>query len=144
MTSNIIDKEDLQEPYIITKDLKLNNISDFTSYYKKMNDTASYLSNLDTDTEFNRLLEFGNALASDIRLKMLHFVNLVGSTCFCELERIFKIQKSTLNYHIKLLTKIGLLQTYKEGKLIVIKLGGQFETLLPDELKRSFPVKLGP
>lgn len=141
MSNNIIDKEDLQEPYIISKDLKLKDISDFTSYYKKMNDAVAYLSDLDNDTDFNRLLEFGNALASDVRLKILYFVNMIGSTCFCELDRIFGIQKSTLNYHIKLLTKIGFLQTSKKGKLIVIKLGSQFDPLLTDELKRSFPAK---
>lgn len=140
MASNLIDKADLQEPYIVTKDLGIKNITDFNSYYRQMNEDAEYLEKLDTDDNFTKLLEFGNALANEIRLKILHFIHKVGTTCFCELESIFKLKKSTLNYHMKLLLKTGLVHTSKKGKVIVIKLGTQFEQLMPETLKTSFQI----
>ncbi len=134
----MINKEDLKEPYIVTKDLEIKNIPDFKTYYKEMNNSAKYLEELTSNIDFIKLLEFANALASDIRLKILHFVYLGKVTCFCELESIFKLKKSTLNYHIKLLNKSGLVQTSKKGKVIVISIGKEFDNLMSEDLKKSF------
>lgn len=103
-----------------------------------MNEDAVYLDNLTTNQSFTTLMDFGNALASELRLKILHFVHRVGKTCFCELESLFKVKKSTLNYHIKLLSTPGLVKTYKNGKIIIIELGPNFDTLIPENLRVSF------
>lgn len=138
MSDNLIEKRDLQESYIVTKDLGIKEISNFDAYCCRMNDDALYIENLDEDENFMKLVELGNALSSDIRIKMLYFIYRVKTTCFYELENIFKLKKSTLNYHVKMLLKSGLVRTSKKGKVVVIELGRDFDQLIPESFKSSF------
>ena len=138
MQKELISKDDLREPYIITKDLAIKEIKDFKNYHKSMLSYVEQLNILDSDDNFQSLVEFGNAISSDVRLKILYFIYQTKSTCFCELESIFKIKKSTLNYHIKLLTRSDLVKTSKKGKLIVIEIGNSFDELIPEKMKKSF------
>ena len=78
-------------------------------------------------TAFKKLIDFGKAISNDIRLKLLYFIQNVGKTCFCELENIFALKQSTLNYHIGLLKRANLIETYKEGKLIVLQISKEFD-----------------
>ncbi len=135
---DLISKEDLKEPYIVIKDLQIKDFSDFNNYFKSIVNHTEFLDSLDSNNHFIQLLNFGNAIASEIRLKILHFINLVEVTCFCELESVFKIKLSTLNYHIKLLVRANLVETSKKGKNIIIKLSRDFDSIIPTNLLNSF------
>lgn len=143
MNTDLISKDDLLEPYVILKDLKYKQFENFQSYKKDMKNNIEVLNALDRDLNFNQLLAYSNALANKIRLKILHFLMLVDVTCFCELERVFNLNKSTLNYHIKLLHDSNLIETTKNGKLVTIKRSHDFYDLIPDHLKQSFEINIG-
>ena len=136
--SDLFNKDDFREAYIINKDLKIKELTDFNSYCRDINKHVELINNLENDSDFNQILVFGNAISNEIRLKILRYVASTGATCFCELEALFTIKLSTLNYHVKLLVKAKLLTTSKIGKNIIIKLSDNFHTVFSDELLKLF------
>ncbi len=133
-----ISKESLREAYITTIDLGVREKTEFNHYFKIMNQTLEQINELGRKPDFLRLLEFANALANEIRLKILHYIYKNGKTCFCELENLFGVKKSTLNYHVKMMVRAGLLKSSKSGKLVILELSDDFPTLIPSVFMSSF------
>lgn len=135
---SFIEMEVLKEAYLTTLDIGVREDIDFTEYSKSVHNSYEVLDKLGRTKNFLRLLEFGNAIANEIRLKILHYIYENKKTCFCELENLFGIKKSTLNYHVKMLVRATLLKSSKKGKLVILELGDSFSELIPDPLMDSF------
>ena len=83
-----------------------------TEFQKKTDLIDSY----DWERDFQNIIDVANALNNPVRLKILLFIHLSKSTCFCELEAAFNFKQSTLTYHLKLLQRANLVHTKKTGR----------------------------
>jgi DNA-binding transcriptional ArsR family regulator len=59
---------------------------------------------------------FGKAIADPTRLDMLVLIGETGEYPCTALERQLPISKSTISYHVKVLTQAGLVKVRREGR----------------------------
>lgn len=59
---------------------------------------------------------FGKAIADPTRLDMLVLIGETGEYPCTALERQLPISKSTISYHVKVLTRAGLIKVRREGR----------------------------
>jgi DNA-binding transcriptional ArsR family regulator len=59
---------------------------------------------------------FGKAIADPTRLDMLVLIGETGEYPCTALERQLPISKSTISYHVKVLTQAGLIKVRREGR----------------------------
>ena len=129
MTDNLISKDQLIDPFTIINEFRVKEIGELDTYVSNISEEVEKLQALDFDPDFQKLMDFGKAVSNDVRLKILYFMKNVDKTCFCELENVLELKQSTLNYHIGLLKRANLIDTHKEGKLIVLQLSSDFQQL---------------
>ncbi len=61
------------------------------------------------------------ALASPVRLKIVDELSR-GERCLCELQPLFKMNKSTLSRHVAALRHVGIISERRDGVRIFLKL----------------------
>jgi len=61
------------------------------------------------------------ALASPIRLEIVDHLSR-GEQCMCELQPLFRMNKSTLSRHIAALKNVGIVSERRDGVRIILKL----------------------
>ncbi len=50
------------------------------------------------------------------RLKMLHFINMNGEVCVCDIENSFEMIQSRISRHLKILKEAGFLKVDRRGR----------------------------
>jgi ArsR family transcriptional regulator len=60
-------------------------------------------------SDANRLAELIKAAADPTRLQLLSFISSVEEACVCDLQEEVGLSQPTISYHLKRLTKAGLL-----------------------------------
>lgn len=84
----------------------------------------------------DRLLEVLKALADPTRLEMVALFSQQDDFACTGLEREFSISKSTISYHVKVLTTAGLVETSKRGRFYHYRLRRDvLEAVLPGLLE---------
>ena len=82
------------------------------------------------------LLDFGNAICEESRVKILELL-LERSEVTCkDLEKIFSFSGSTAYHHITMMTKIGVVKTRNEGKTILYSLNRKYFDAIIDVLSK--------
>jgi len=61
------------------------------------------------------------ALASPVRLQIVEELNQ-GERCLCELQPLFKMNKSTLSRHVAALRNVGIISERRDGVRMFLKL----------------------
>ena len=61
------------------------------------------------------------ALASPVRLKIVDELSR-GERCICELQPLFRMNKSTLSRHVAALRHVGIVRTRREGARTYLQL----------------------
>ena len=72
------------------------------------------------------LLDFGNALCEESRVKIMELLLERNEVTCKDLEKIFSFSGSTAYHHITMLTRIGLVKTRNEGKTILYSLNRKY------------------
>ncbi|QSO47749.1 ArsR/SmtB family transcription factor [Alicyclobacillus mengziensis] len=70
------------------------------------------------ESELEQLALFHKALGDETRLKILAML-LVQDVCLCEIVDGLKIPTSTINHHLKILERGGVIEGRREGKFTV-------------------------
>ena len=70
------------------------------------------------ESELEQLALFHKALGDETRLKIVAML-LVQDVCLCEIVEGLKIPTSTINHHLKILERGGLIEGRREGKFTV-------------------------
>lgn len=73
---------------------------------------------LTQDSELEQLALFHKALGDETRLKIVAML-LVQDVCLCEIVEGLKIPTSTINHHLKILERGGVITGRREGKFTV-------------------------
>ena len=76
---------------------------------------------LTQDTELEELALFHKALGDKTRLKIVGML-LVQDVCLCEIVEGLQIPTSTINHHLKILERGGVIEGRREGKFTVYSL----------------------
>ncbi|WP_249313582.1 ArsR/SmtB family transcription factor [Congzhengia minquanensis] len=82
------------------------------------------------------LLDFGNALCEESRVKILELLLEREEVTCKDLEKIFSFSGSTAYHHITMLTRIGLVKTRNEGKTILYGLNRKYFSAIIGVLSR--------
>ncbi|MEA3513718.1 MAG: metalloregulator ArsR/SmtB family transcription factor [Campylobacterota bacterium] len=56
------------------------------------------------------------AVNDETRLKLLHFININGAVCVCDLESAFGMIQSRISRHLKILKDGGFLRVQRRGR----------------------------
>lgn len=56
------------------------------------------------------------AINDETRLKILHFIDLNGKVCVCDIENSFEMIQSRVSRHLKILKEAGFLKVEREGR----------------------------
>ncbi|MEA1893168.1 MAG: metalloregulator ArsR/SmtB family transcription factor [Campylobacterota bacterium] len=56
------------------------------------------------------------SLNDETRLKILHFIDLNGEVCVCDIEKSFKMVQSRISRHLKILKEAGFLKVDRKGR----------------------------
>lgn len=90
----------------------------------------------DTD-EGEAFSEVFRALSEPLRMDIVRQITQVDELPWTTLEQTLPISKSTISYHIKILSQAGLIQVRREGRYYFYRLREDvFEHLLPGFLSR--------
>ena len=82
------------------------------------------------------LLDFGNALCEESRVKILELLLEREEVTCKDLEKIFSFSGSTAYHHITMLTRIGVVKTRNEGKTILYSLNRKYFSAIIGVLSR--------
>ncbi len=74
------------------------------------------------------------ALDNKIRFGIIVYLLIKQVSCLCELSVVFKIDASTLSYHISLIKDAKLVEIEKKGKSKIIRLSPDFYLLMPPQI----------
>lgn len=75
------------------------------------------------------------ALNDETRLKLLHFIDLHGPVCVCELEQAFGMIQSRISRHLKILTDAGFLRVERKGRWAYYSIRSPLDRFRQDTLK---------
>ena len=98
-----------------------------------------YLSVLDIVKSLKKdlnLLDFGNAICEESRVKILQLLLEREEVTCKDLEKIFSFTGSTAYHHITMMIKIGLVKTRNEGKTILYSLNRKYFDAIIDVLSK--------
>lgn len=56
------------------------------------------------------------SLNDETRIKILHFININGEICVCDLENSFDMIQSRVSRHLKILKEAGFLKVNRKGR----------------------------
>ncbi|MBD3840265.1 MAG: winged helix-turn-helix transcriptional regulator [Campylobacterales bacterium] len=56
------------------------------------------------------------SINDETRLKILHFINLIGEVCVCDIESSFDMIQSRISRHLKILKEGGFLKVDRRGR----------------------------
>lgn len=56
------------------------------------------------------------AINDETRLKILHFIDVNGKVCVCDIENSFEMIQSRISRHLKILKEAGFLRVQREGR----------------------------
>ncbi len=80
---------------------------------------------------------FAKAVADPMRLEMLTLIGSAGEFACTALEEILPIGKSTISYHVKILSQAGLVTVRKEGRFFFYRLQADvLNYYMPNALSR--------
>lgn len=85
---------------------------------------------LNEDVQLEEWALFHKALADETRLKIIALL-LVKDVCLCEIVDGLKIPTSTINHHLKILERGGVIEGRREGKFAVYAINQNKSELLP-------------
>jgi len=77
----------------------------------------------------NELVDFGQALADETRVRILHLVK-GEALCVCELADILRMPQSSVSSHIQVIKRAGLLASERCEKWIYYRLETRYVRLL--------------
>lgn len=56
------------------------------------------------------------SINDETRLKILHFIDVNGKVCVCDIENSFEMIQSRISRHLKILKEGGFLTVHREGR----------------------------
>lgn len=56
------------------------------------------------------------AINDETRIKILHFIDLNGAVCVCDIENSFGMTQSRISRHLKILKEGGFLRVDRQGR----------------------------
>ncbi len=56
------------------------------------------------------------SINDETRLKILHFIDINGEVCVCDIENSFEMIQSRISRHLKILKEAGFLKVKREGR----------------------------
>ncbi len=56
------------------------------------------------------------SLNDETRIKILHFININGEVCVCDIENSFDMIQSRVSRHLKILKDGGFLRVNRKGR----------------------------
>ncbi|MGW0801432.1 ArsR/SmtB family transcription factor [Nonomuraea sp. NPDC002799] len=74
-----------------------------------------------TGQEAASLAEVFKALGDPVRLGLLSMIVAYGEPCVCDLTKAFKLAAPTISHHLKVLRKVGLIESRRQGTWIHYK-----------------------
>lgn len=89
----------------------------------------TYLSSHDT-SDLHRLALMYKALGDETRLKIIALL-LIRDLCLCELVDGLDVPTSTMNHHLQVLVKGGVIQGRREGKFTIYECQRDILSYLP-------------
>ncbi len=57
-----------------------------------------------------------SSINDETRLKILHFINMNGEVCVCDIEHSFSMIQSRISRHLKILKEAGFLKVDRRGR----------------------------
>ena len=57
-----------------------------------------------------------SSLNDETRIKILHFININGEVCVCDIENSFGMIQSRISRHLKILKDAGFLKVDRKGR----------------------------
>jgi len=57
-----------------------------------------------------------SSLNDETRIKILHFININGEVCVCDIENSFNMIQSRISRHLKILKEAGFLKVDRKGR----------------------------
>ncbi|PWI54268.1 ArsR/SmtB family transcription factor [Sulfoacidibacillus thermotolerans] len=85
---------------------------------------------LTQDSELEQWAFFHKALGDETRLRIVAML-LVQDVCLCEIVEGLQIPTSTINHHLKILERGGVIEGRREGKFTVYAIDQKKRNLIP-------------
>ncbi|MFT8872154.1 MAG: metalloregulator ArsR/SmtB family transcription factor [Sporolactobacillus sp.] len=73
-------------------------------------------------SNFNDVADLFKILADSTRITIVHALALEDELCVCDVCAIIGCSKATASHHLRLLKKLGLAQSRKDGKFVFYSL----------------------
>ena len=90
------------------------------------------MENVITSSEFEKDLNYHNALASKHRLLIMKILEQ-GELCNCALSQILGLSEGSITHHLKKLSKAGLIVAQKQGHFTIFYTKQKFLSKLHEE-----------
>lgn len=75
------------------------------------------------------------AINDETRLKILHFIDVNGKVCVCDIENSFEMIQSRISRHLKILKEAGFLRVQRDGRWAYYSIRTPLDTFRQSILK---------
>ena len=75
------------------------------------------------------------ALNDETRLTILHFIDINGAVCVCDIESAFGMIQSRISRHLKILKEAGFLRVERKGRWAYYSIRSPLDKFRQDILK---------
>lgn len=83
----------------------------------------------------NIFLQTIGAINDETRIKLLHFIDIHGAVCVCDLESAFGMIQSRISRHLKILKEAGFLHVERKGRWAYYSIRSPLDRFRQDILK---------
>jgi len=104
-------------------------MSDFVELERFFNEKKPIKAKTKSELNVNERLEIHAALTHDVRKEILEFISNNSGVSFLEINKVFNLNPVTLAYHLKILTKTGLIISEPEKDAFDLFTKGKSELL---------------
>ena len=86
------------------------------------------------------------SLNDETRIRVLHFIDLHGEVCVCDIESSFEMIQSRISRHLKILKEGGFLRVERKGRWAFYSIRSPLDTFRQSILKeiQHLPLEIPP